>query len=904
MKLLSCTLNSIRRHAELSLNFHPGLTLITGANESGKSSLVEALHRTLFLRSNATGLPVQRLRSLQHSGHPQVTLHFEAKGRAWILQKRFSGQSGTTNLSGAGEPTRLGSDAEEQLAALLGIDAIIGSRQAGRVLPSRWAHLWVMQGEGGRDLLQLGGDHYDLHSLIDQLEQRADAALQSPLDQQIHTQLETLVAASLTTRGTRHQSVLWQREQALHACEDQLATATANLQHYEQASAKLDALDDEQRQLEQERKPQLAAEKQLLMEEQQQQAQAEATRQALEQQLLPLNQHRQQLQRQLHRLQDTDQTLTQQKQQQTRVHTELEQLQRDLQEQSATLDQLTQQRNQLEQQRSGLEEQGLQLRRLDERLQLEQRLTQLNRQQQQLLHWKRQGQEITAALSNIRAPDAAGLRALQEQQRQLEALTIRQEAMAAVVTLACSDQQVHLDDVPMAPGESQQRTSRFSLTVGDGVKFWIVPGGGAGLETIDRERQALDEALRASLRHWQGNSVADLEARCQQRMELLTRQSLLDQHPPETRDTEAIRQAEAAAHTRLQILEEEFNAGQSADREALGADRDAKAIQQALLTCRQHYRETNERQQALQRQLETQEQWRHQHQQRHQELQLQREALGAEIRSLDQQRLALIRDHGTANRLADDLTQLDVQIRSLEHQLQALTQAARNTNDPKGSIHHRLQTVNQQHQQLQERLQTLSTERGALQERCSSLGSNNPYASAEEARIQLEQAQQAHSDEALQVKAHQHLLDLFNSARSDLSSRYTTPLSNNIARYLTPLLTQPDALCSLSYDAKNGLGDLRLQRDGLTLPFANLSGGMKEQLNAALRLALADTLRAGHDGCLPVLFDDAFSNTDPERLQAVLSMLRKAADDGLQIVVLSCDGEPYRPVADAVVDLN
>ena len=79
---------------------------------------------------------------------------------------------------------------------------------------------------------------------------------------------------------------------------------------------------------------------------------------------------------------------------------------------------------------------------------------------------------------------------------------------------------------------------------------------------------------------------------------------------------------------------------------------------------------------------------------------------------------------------------------------------------------------------------------------------------------------------------------------------------------------------------------------------------MREQLNAALRLALADTLRSGHDGCLPMLFDDAFSNTDPDRLEAVLTMLRQAVDRGLQVVVLSCDGAPYRRVADAVVALS
>jgi DNA repair exonuclease SbcCD ATPase subunit len=903
VKLLSCDLHSIRRHAELKLNFHPGLTLITGANESGKSSLVEALHRTLFLRGNATGAPVQQLRSLQHSGHPQVTLNFEAKGRSWMLQKRFSGQSGTTSLSGAGEPARLGSEAEEQLATLLGVDEIIGSRQAGRVLPTRWAHLWVMQGEGGRDLLKLGGEHYDLRSLIDQLERGADAALQSPLDQQLHDRLEQLVSASLTTRGTRHQSVLWHCEQALKASEERLASATAELHDYEEASTSLDALDDEQRQLEQERKPQLEQEQNQLLDEQRQQAQAKAARQALEQQLTPLSQQRQQLQLQLRRLRETEQTLANQQQQNVRVTAGLERLQRLLVEQSDAVKQLMLGRDQLEQKRSGLELRGQQLRRLEERLQLEQRLTQLDRQQQQLLSWKRQHKEITAALSNLRAPEHEALVTLQDQTRQLEALAIRSDAMASVVTLECSDQQVRLDDTPMEPGESQRRTSTFSLTVGKGVKLRIAPGGGDGLETIHREHQALTQTIQASLSHWQADSVAELEARGRQRMELLTRQSLLQQQTPEADAHKVIQAEEASARERLQSLEQELNDGAQATSEGL-SPQDAEAIQQALITCRQHYRETNERRQSLRQQLEQQETLLKGQQQQQQALQLQREALTAEIRSLDQQRLALIRDHGDAERITADLQQLEEQIGNLQQQLKALPQADGSNNDPEAAIARRLNAVQQQLQQLQERLQSLSSERGALRERCNSLGRRDPYAHAEEARTQLEQARRAHSNEALQVKAHLHLLNLFNTARSDLSQRYTAPLSRSIAHYLGPLLPQPDALCSLSYDAKNGLGDLRLQRDGLTLPFANLSGGMREQLNAALRLALADTLRTGHDGCLPVLFDDAFSNTDPTRLQAVLSMLRQAADDGLQVVVLSCDGDPYRAVADAVVELR
>ena len=74
--------------------------------------------------------------------------------------------------------------------------------------------------------------------------------------------------------------------------------------------------------------------------------------------------------------------------------------------------------------------------------QLDQRLTQLARQQQQLLSWKRQQKEISEVLSSIRAPDPEALVMLQKQTRQLEALAIRSDAMASVITLECSDQQV------------------------------------------------------------------------------------------------------------------------------------------------------------------------------------------------------------------------------------------------------------------------------------------------------------------------------------------------------------------------------------------------------------------------------------------------------------------------------
>ena len=122
MRLLNCQLQNVRLHGDLSLEFSPRITLIGGANETGKSTLVEALHRALFLKAKATGAPVEALQSRLHIGQPTVSVGFEAKGDTWSLRKRFSGSSGQVSLSAASSAQSLnGEVAEEELAKLLGV---------------------------------------------------------------------------------------------------------------------------------------------------------------------------------------------------------------------------------------------------------------------------------------------------------------------------------------------------------------------------------------------------------------------------------------------------------------------------------------------------------------------------------------------------------------------------------------------------------------------------------------------------------------------------------------------------------------------------------------------------------------------------------------------------------------
>ena len=187
MRLISCQIKNVRIHSDISIDLSPQITLIEGANETGKSTLIEALHRTLFLKATATGAPIQALRSNLHLGHPTIQIRFEEKGETYLLRKCFTGSSGQITLSNESNKSQLsGPPAEEYLAELLGVNESLGSRQASKLLPTRWAHLWVMQGSSGNDLLNSDKASYDFDSLLIQLEKTGGAAIQvSAHDQRV-----------------------------------------------------------------------------------------------------------------------------------------------------------------------------------------------------------------------------------------------------------------------------------------------------------------------------------------------------------------------------------------------------------------------------------------------------------------------------------------------------------------------------------------------------------------------------------------------------------------------------------------------------------------------------------------------------------------------------------------------
>ncbi|TFV57487.1 hypothetical protein E4P42_15175 [Mycobacterium sp. PS03-16] len=83
---------------------------------------------------------------------------------------------------------------------------------------------------------------------------------------------------------------------------------------------------------------------------------------------------------------------------------------------------------------------------------------------------------------------------------------------------------------------------------------------------------------------------------------------------------------------------------------------------------------------------------------------------------------------------------------------------------------------------------------------------------------------------------------------------------------------------------------------GRTVPYESLSGGAKEQLGIVARMAGA-ALVATEDS-VPVVIDDALGFTDPDRLLKMGGVFDVVGEDG-QVIVLTCDPQRYAAVAGA-----
>ncbi len=138
------------------------------------------------------------------------------------------------------------------------------------------------------------------------------------------------------------------------------------------------------------------------------------------------------------------------------------------------------------------------------------------------------------------------------------------------------------------------------------------------------------------------------------------------------------------------------------------------------------------------------------------------------------------------------------------------------------------------------------------------------------------------------------LHDVLREERDAARRAYVAPLKSEIDR-LGRYVFGPSFEVTLDDE------DLSIQSrtlSGRTIPFDSLSTGAKEQLGLITRLACA--LIVAKDGGVPLVLDDVLGHTDPGRLESMGAVLALAGKE-CQIILLTCSPERYRHVGGATI---
>jgi len=870
MRLISCRLQNVRRHRLLELSFGRQLTLIAGANESGKSTLVEALHKGLFLRATATGRGVDELRSRLHAGLPEVEISFEAEAETWRLRKRFAGAGGTCQLSNASGEALSGPVAEDRLAALLGFEAPVEGRRIAQ-LPERWAHLWVRQGDAGLNPLSGSQERYDHNRLVEQLQrQGTSTALESGVDQLVLEQIQQQVAELYTTTGrVKAGSPLAEAQRRSNEATQALAIAQQHLVELEAAMEQWRQLNERLETIEQDLRPALQRELEL-----------QRSINLLLAQLQPL----------LQQEQERDQLTRQQQQGQ--------QEQQRLEEQLAGLvkqqnDQI-QQRDQRMRQRQELAEQLQQLMQRQDLLQLLLDLQQLDAEAEQWREHQRKLQQLQAEAELLKQQLAAlpeitadQVRQLRQAEQGLAQATARCEAMAASLDVLSSDQSLLLNGEMLNAGERRCLEASAQLQVGSGVLIEISPGGGEELPHALAQqqhcRQQLEQLQQAL--HLNNSEQAETIERERQRLERdLNNLRQAAKSIPWSGLQQRLDQLEPRRQTLLQSLNTQqpllnSMADQLGGREPRHLDQDRLHNLQEQL--RRLKRERSEELNSCERNLQELEQ------------------------GLQRQQTSLVQQRNRKSELDGSLKVVAQRLQTLGKQ-QPEDQALKSQQQQLERWQVELETLQagrrsavdaaQQLQALEQEKDQLLSQRGQTEQRCQSLGANNPVAELEHRQAAWEDAEAERQNLEQRAQALQLLLERFHRAQSSLAERYSEPLQAAISPYLSALAAEGARAAQqplLAFDPQQGFHDLQLHQGEEAFAFERLSGGMREQMAAAVRLAMAELLKPAYGDVLPLVFDDAFTNSDRERQDGLKQMLLRGMDQGIQIVLLTCHSDDY-----------
>lgn len=511
-------------------------------------------------------------------------------------------------------------------------------------------------------------------------------------------------------------------------------------------------------------------------------------------------------------------------------------------------------------------------------------------------------------LAAARAEEVAARRALDETvvgpehrgavdaavRRAAEARAAQRAASPVVRVEALADVTVTVDGVPAvaAAGERHEQPVTGTTTVEVGTVARIRVDAGASAAELTAEVAEAERSLDALVRQLHldpsdpaGSLSRGLDARFAAEQAIVqaarSRSDVLAGATEEELAAEAARAGElaegyVAARPARPPLPPDLDTAEAVHASALDALRRAEAAEEVL---RRQRTEADERLHVRRVDLERARERQRQHAER---------LAGAEAA------LAAARADRADDDLADDLVAAD---EAAAKAVAAVDAAGAHLDDLDpdtvglrlDTARHRVERLAREHQDLQATDVELRT---ALREK----GQADLQATADELAARVARLRAEHDDLERRAAAADLLHQTLARHRQAAQQAYVAPYRHHLQR-LARLVFGPDTEVDVD---PTDLSVTSRTRGGATVPYASLSTGAREQLAVLARLACAIVVGGdGPDGGAPVVLDDALGCTDPRRLRLVAPAF--AAAGGAQIVVLTSQPDRFAALGDTTV---
>lgn len=870
MKLKRLAIQQLRQFRDpFELNdLMPGINLIYGPNESGKSTLVRAI-RAAFFERHRSGT-VDDLRPWGDSAAaPAVELEFEAKGQNWRLSKSFL-QRKRCDLQ-IGSERYSGDEAEEKLTELLGYE----QPPRGSSQEKHWGIpglLWVEQGTG-QDLKQSvehAGDH--LKSALNSLLGEVASTGGDEIINAVIARRSELLTGTGRPRGDYERLAKQQAE-----LEEQVEALQKSIATYQADVDRLGELRQQHQQDEtnkpwfefwQQHKQAEESFRQVQLRQQEQERELQAL-DSSKQTLALLEQRRQEMADQVRRLQQREQEYASARS----AHEELK-------ERSSAL-----QQTQTEAERAYREaEKNVgQSRVQNQRERLEQEAGRLASRLEELAASIAKVREYQARLGEARQEarnnytDEQLLKALQTTRRELDETRIRLQVVATRLHYELEEGRSLTLNGEIVTGSAQQLLLEESELLIPGFGKLIVTPGGEDVDRLRRQLERLqqDEASRLAALNTDSLEAAETRLHAHRRhLEDVHRlEALLESAAP--KGLEVLLNDQAESLQQLENCRAELQALPNPEGKVLSMETAEAALQatelklqRAEATLREHQKQLA---MAAQREESAQK-----------EVQVLQEELNTPERAVALQTLeaqidaARKQQTGLESSLRERQAEIDrAQPDFLKQDMKRLSASAQ-----QAEATHRQRAL--EIQGLQSRLEALGAE--GLEEKHNAVAG------------ELEHAKRRYEELHRRAQALTLLLDLLQDKRQALTRRLQAPLQKHLDRYLGLLF--PKARLDVDENLQPG----KFERDGELGHMDELSFGAREQLALLSRLAYADLLKEAGRPTL-ILLDDSLVHSDGQRLAQMKRILFDAAQRH-QILLFTCHPDNWRDLGVVSRDLR